>query len=173
MKTGVCYFFGMIILFSFYNCANGKKLQEEAPLPFEQAYYTTWTGEVKGAGSGLDLFIPTGSLRDAEVELDSVYFRGKRAELVTDPKAPGVYMARFKSGDIKGGKRDIIMHRDPKEEYGNQPPEIVEEFPFSLEPDEAVVTFRNNGKTSYFKIVGIEERDTREIEIKYPENIRH
>lgn len=171
MKTGVKIIAGMILLFSFSSCANGKNAKEEAPVPFEQAYYTTWTGGVKDAGSGFNLFIPTGSFSDSEIKLDSVYFRGRSAELVTKPEMPDLYIAYFRTSEKKDP--DFVMSSDPREEYGNKPPAVIEKIPFELKEGEAMVSFIKNGKKNYYKISGIEKRDSDGTLLKKPENIQH
>ncbi len=55
MKPFYLSFSALLVIFSFSNCANGKHLQEEPPKAVQQAYYTTWTGGVKAAGSGFNL----------------------------------------------------------------------------------------------------------------------
>ncbi|MFD2517407.1 hypothetical protein [Salinimicrobium flavum] len=161
----------LLVLFSFSNCANGKKLQEEPPLAIKEAYYTSWVGGVKGAGSGINLYIP--AEEDAEISLDSVYFRGRKAVLEKDPAEPGLYVATFKIRSDEGKAADIIMHRDPKKEYGNKPPVILEKIPFELEQDEAVVRYTRNGKEKYFRITGIKKKETGEVILKNPQNIQH
>ncbi len=160
----------MLILFSFSNCANGRKLQEEPPIDIKPAYYTTWTGGVKGAGAGINFFIPTEG--DDKVVLDSVYFRGRKAALQKDLAEPGLYVAQFRI-PAPDAKRDIIMHADPKKEYGNTPPVIPEEMPFKLEKDEAAVRYIINGRPKYFKLKAVGKRENDSLQIKNPENIRH
>ena len=171
MRAINTYLLGIFLICSLSNCANGQKVQEDAPVPFQQAYFSTHTGGVKGAGSGLNLYIPVGSFNDAGIALDSVYFRGRRAALETKPQNENLYIAYFKTSG-KEKAPDLIMSSDPREEYGNRPPQIVEEIRFELEEDEAMVSFKKNGKTGYYKITGIEQKED-QVEIKYPENIQH
>ena len=170
MKTLLKTLPALFVLFSFSNCANGKKLQETPPAVVDQAYFTTWTGGVRTAGSGYNLFIPVKP--DAEIQLDSVYFRGRKAAIEKEASEEGLFVARFKNPSEDEG-RDIIMHKDPKKEYGNKPPIILEKIPFELEPDEAVVLYSKNGKSKYFKITGIRKKESGEVKIKNPQNIQH
>ena len=168
MKPFFFAFSALLILMSFSNCANGKQLQEEPPKAVKEVYYTTWTGGVKGAGSGFNLFIPVAA--DAEIELDTVYFRGRKGVLEKEPADPNLYVARFKN---PGASKDFVMHRDPKMEYGNEPPAIIEKIPFELEEGEAVVRYTRNGKEKFFRIKNIQKRDSGEVRLKNPENIQH
>ena len=158
------------MLLGLTNCANGKKLQEEAPIPLQEAYYTTWTAGLKGADSGFTLFIPAEDRPG--VKLDSVYFRGRSAVLQKSEAKPDLYLAYFKI-PAKEKPGDVIMHIDPKKEYGNKPPQLPEKIPFDLEEGEAVIKYSRDGKEKYFRITGIKKKDSTNVEIKKPENIRH
>jgi hypothetical protein len=168
MKSFYLSFSALLVIFSFSNCANGKQLQEEPPKVVQQAYYTTWTGGVKGAGSGFNLFIPVAS--DAQIQLDTVYFRGRKGVLQKEGNTSNLYVARFKD---PGEKKDLVMHRDPKKEYGNEVPVRIEKIPFELAEGEAVVRYTRNGKEKFFRIKDIDKKDSEEVRLKNPKNIRH
>ena len=130
----------------FSNCAGNRELQERPPAQFQQAYFTSSQDSIK-------LYIPVVTIQTDQVALDSVYFHGLKATLQEDTKNPGVYFAQFYKG-----KQDLIMSSDPKEEYVNKMPQKVEKAPYELQDDEAVIVFKQNSKTKYFKITGIQER---------------
>lgn len=171
MKPFFHILFFCTFLFIFANCANGKKLQEEPPVDLEQAYYTSYTGAVKGATSGFNLFIPLAEGRN--IQMDTVYFRGRKAVVQRDSLNPDLYVATFKIPSKEAKAPELIMHEDPKMEYGNPVPERLEKMPFDMENDEAVVQYTQNGKVKYFKITGLQNRDSTKVKIKKPENIRH
>lgn len=156
MKSLVSYFLGMFAVISLSSCANGKKLQEEAPVAFEPAFYTIHLAQDDSNASRLNLYIPTKGLDQQEVSLDSVYFKGRKAELIRTEQEADLYVAYF---DIQGKDKDFVMHADPRKEYGNTVP-VLEKIPFDLEAGEAVVVFIKNGKPGYYKLKGIEERGT-------------
>lgn len=168
MKPFFLSFSALLVLFSFSNCANGKQLQEEPPKAVEQAYYSPWTGGVRGAGSGFNLYIPVAA--DAEIELDTVYFRGRKGVLEKEPSNPNLYVAQFRN---PGASKDLVMHKDPKMEYGNEPPAIIEKIPFELEEGEAVVRYTRKGKEKYFRIKNIGKKELDEVRLKNPKNIQH
>ncbi|WP_156877227.1 hypothetical protein [Salinimicrobium terrae] len=168
MKIFLLSFSALLVIFSFSNCANGKQVQEKPPQAVGQAYYTTWTGGVKGAGSGYNLFIPVEA--DADMQMDTVYFRGRKAVLEQEISAPNLYIARFKD---PGADKDFVMHKDPKMEYGNQVPAMIEKIPFELEEGEAIVRYTRNGKEKFFRLKDIQKKDSEEVRLKNPQNIRH
>lgn len=154
MKTFINYFLGMFAVVSLSSCANGKKLQEEAPVAFLQAYYTIHLAQDDSDAHRMNLFIPTDSSVSEEIQLDSVYFRSRKAELVNAADQPGQFVAYF---EMPGRDKDFVMDIDPKKEYGNTVP-VLEKIPFDLKSDEAVVVYRKNGKTEYYKLEGIKEK---------------
>ena len=169
MKTLLNYFLGIFTIMGLSSCANGKKLQEEAPVALQEVYYITHRAQDDSNAQRLNLYLPVGEFNQQELQLDSVYFRGRRAELLPSDEGPGIYVAYF---EIPGKDRDFVMHADPKEEFGNQAP-ILEKMPFELKKDEAAVLYIRNGEKAYFRIRGITERRPGDGEIKKPENIRH
>ena len=168
MKPFFLSFSALLILMSFSNCANGKQLQEEPPKAVKEAYYTTWSGGVRGAGSGYNLFIPVAE--NAKIELDTVYFRGRKAVLEKEPADPNLYVARFEN---PGPTKKFVMHKDPKMEYGNELPALIEKIPFELEEGEAVVRYTKGGVEKYFRIKNIQKKDSGEVRLKNPQNIQH
>ena len=171
MKFAIKLTSAFLLVFVLASCANGKQLQEQPPFEIGKAYYTTWTAGVKAAGSGYNLFIPVAE--DSEIVLDSAYFRGRKAEVIKEISQPNLFVARFKIPSTEGKEPDVVMHADPRMEYGNKPPVILEDIPFELEADEAVLRYSKNGKAKYFKIKNLEKRESRDVKIKNPENILH
>lgn len=171
MKPFLHILFFCTFLIIFANCANGKKLQEDPPIALKQVYYTSYSAGVKGADAGFNLYIPVE--KAATIQMDTVYFRGRKAVLQQDPGDPNLYVATFKIPSAEGKAPELIMHEDPKKEFGNPIPERLEKMPFEMEKDEAVVQYVKKGKVSYFKIKDIQNRDSDGVKIKKPENIRH
>lgn len=146
MKYFYLFFSSIIITALFTNCAGNKNLQEAPPAQMQEAYITS-------QNNSLYFYLPVTSIQENRVNLDSVYFRGMAAPLERDTERPGVFKAQFKTG-----KEDYIMSSDPKEEYGNKPPQIRKEIPFKLENDEAILVFSENETRKYYKLTGIRER---------------
>lgn len=137
-----------LIFFSalFTNCAGNKNMQGKAPAQIQQAYYTT-------QGDLLNFYLPVTAIQDERVALNSIYFRGKKADLLQYSENSGLFVAT-----INTGKPDLIMSSDPKEEYKNKAPQVSDKQSFELKENEAVLIFTENGKEKYYKIAGIEER---------------
>ena len=148
-----------VIMASFSQCSSAQKLESKSPIVITEAYCQEWIGGVEGGGSGLNIFIKA---EDVSVILDSVYFRGKAAILETKPQDESLYIGRFMSEFNQ--KKDVVFSKDSNEEYGNEMPEVKKELHFKLEDNECVVSYKDNGKTKYFKIENVKEKEM----IPYP-----
>lgn len=147
-----------------YSCGNGKKVAEEPPFPIDKAFVTSWTSGTRGGASGFDLYITLG--QGVEIQLDSAYFRGNRAPLVSVQGEEGLFVARFRTPSVESVNPELVMHKDPRKEYGNQVIALNKEVPFKLKANEAVVRYSIAGRPEYFRLSGIREHDTDSPEIK-------
>lgn len=138
------------------NCSTAQKLQNTAPVTVGDVYSQKWVAGVEGGGSGINLFIPVSDIIHQNIQLDSVYFRGKVAKLETIDGKTVLFVARFKN--TFNQKNDIVMSNDPKEEYGNKSPIRQTKIPFDLKDSEGVVSYKEANKTKYFKIGNITEK---------------
>ena len=150
----------LVIMFGMTGCSSQKKLQADAPFNIEQPSCTPFSGGREASGSGFVLRLPISGISDSGISFEKVYFRGHilTPELLSQEDRDFLY-CRYEH--IRREKPDIIMHADPVEEVGNQPPALKvgkEEFPFELEPQEAVIAYRQKGKTRYAKISGIKDK---------------
>lgn len=141
---------------SFSQCSSAQKLQKEAPVVIGEAYFQKWVAGIKGGGSGINLFISTEDSSLENIELDSIYFRGKSSKLEFKPNNPSLFVGRFSTG--RNQKKDIIMSDKPNAEYGNELPKIKSKFPFELKENECVVSYKEGNKTKYFKIINVVEK---------------
>lgn len=119
----------------------------------EQPYYQEWTGGAPNSGSGVTLYFPT-SIMEGHT-LKAVYFRGMEnniARFISNDKQ--MLVSRFQFPLVP-----YNMDVNSQNEYGNQPPEL-EEIPFKLLDNEAVIAFEANGKTKYVKITNIAIKET-------------
>lgn len=135
-------------------CKSIYQLEDNSDMVFGEAYYQTWVAGIEGGGSGINLFIPVIS-KPEEIELDSLYFRGKKSTV--EWSKSNMIIGRFTS--IAYNKKDLIMTNEPYGEYGNHVPKISENIPFELEENECVLSYIENGQLKFMKISGIEKRE--------------
>lgn len=138
------------LMFGFSQCASTQKLEKEAPMQFDQVSSQKWTGGQPGS-SGLNIYIKaSGDMKD-NMQMDSVYFRGRATKLVLKE---GQYVGSFNDPV----KPDIVMSSNVKEEAGNRPPTLLPKIPFELANDECVISYTQDGKKKYYKISQVKEK---------------
>ena len=120
---------------------DSKIIFDSSP-PFEvlSATATPWVAGVRGGGSGVNIEL---QLNRSYNELLFVYYQGKKANI--NYKDADVKKAIFRAY-IKteaNARRELILHKDPKKEYGNTPPL------FKLKDDEQAIVYTKKTKTYY------------------------
>lgn len=147
----------LAMAFSFSGCSSQKKLVDTPPFEMGQATCQSWTGGRAETGSGIKLEIPLLSENMENMQMQQAYFRGMMADVSMDSN-DGKWMAKANFRNQSSEKIDMVMHADPKEEVGNQPPKKKEKFPFELGDDQCVVSYMDGDTIKYFKIEGIKEK---------------
>lgn len=141
--------FGILLLaLSFGQCAS-VKMDKNPPFKVEAATYNHVTGGMPG-NSTLNLMIEFTS--PEVVDFKNVYFQNRITKAIIEQKGDKQYIAaRYKTSSGED-RKDIVLHSDPQKEYGNAP---VENFPFELKENEAMVSYAKGEKIYYFKIENI------------------
>lgn len=165
MKTILVALALLFVMASFSQCSSSKKMQKKAPVKIAETYSQYWIAGIRGGGGGTNVFI---KLADkSNTTLDSLYFRGEVVALEFDND--NNYVGRFLS-DVNKGPEDLVMNGDAKKEFGNSVPLKREKFPFELKDNEAVVSYKDRGKTKYFKIQDIEDKPSLAMPSSPPNN---
>lgn len=157
MKSIINKILILLVLMGFTNCSSAQKLEKQVSFTIGEVYCQNWVAGIEGGGSGINIFIPIEDLKN-NIQLDSVYFRGKAVKLEFKPNSPTVFIGRLKT--LSNQKKDIIMSVKPEDEYGNKVPERINKIPFELKKNECVISYIEDGKTMYFKIENIIEKKT-------------
>lgn len=143
----------VLLLLGFSQCSS-QKLVKNPPFVLGEVTAEALIGPEENKRVGTHLFIPVEEGK--EIILDSVYFRGKVVQLEKVQRDSYlVYIGKFKNET--NAQEDMILHEDPRKEFGNRPPKLRKKIPFELEDDEAVVSFTEKEKTKYYKIGHIKE----------------
>lgn len=152
-------FFGLtpIALMSFSQCASTQRLESKAPVNIKEVFYKEWSNPARGMGSGLNLFLVLNE-ENSTIELDSVYFRKKKAKIAFTKD--NIYVAKFKTAS--NTIQPITMSLDPKEEVKNPHSKNEEpDVPFELANDECIISYKEKGKLKYFKLTGLKKRQSK------------
>jgi len=131
-----------------------KSLETSAPFSINEKTYFYWTGGKQGTeGTTIRL---VGRTQSMNVSFSKLYFQNHEYGIVPQFNSEGFLIEGTFS---KFKEKDVIMHRDPAAEFGNQIPQIEKKIPFDLEDDEAVLLYSVNGLEGYHKISGIKQLD--------------
>ena len=84
--------------------------------------------------------------------MEKVYFHNKSA--AAEEITTSTFVAHFKN---RNKKLDLILDANPAKEYGNKAP-VLEKSKFDLKSNEAVLEYKYNNKTQFFKITNLEEK---------------
>ncbi|MFD1161282.1 MULTISPECIES: hypothetical protein [Hwangdonia] len=144
----------LVMMSSFSQCSGVPKLEKKTSINFGDVYSQKWTSGIKEGGSGIKLFIPV-TKSNKNLQLDSVYFRGKVTKLLLSHDGLR-YVGIFKKKEKRS--YNVVMSSDPLEEYGNETPPIPKKIPFDLKASECIVSYKENKKTKYIKIDQINEK---------------
>lgn len=125
-----------------------------------KVYCQSWVAGVRGGGSGIDLYINKSVVGNKK--LVTAYFKGKSVKFNPIPVNSTIYVAHFK-GDANQ-RYDLNMEADAINEYGNKAPIDKAAFPFKLESNEAVVSYLDNTKLKYLKLINITKKES----LSYP-----
>jgi hypothetical protein len=155
-KSGI-YFTILTIFLVFTHCKtqNGMK----APFSITEKSYFYWVGGKKGS-NGTSIKI-TGNFETTNVEFPKLYFQNKEYQIV--PEITGNKFTLVGNHSAIANE-NIVMHSDPKQEFGNQPSSAEKKIPFELEKNEAILVYSINGKDFYFKVTDIKQLET----VTYP-----
>ena len=133
-----------------------KEFQTKPPFKIIEATYQSWVGGQPGV-RGIRIEI---SIDNSLIELDTVYFRNKKAKLKKEISSfKNLYVGTF----ILEKKKEFRLDMDPKKEYGNEAPDVTINIPFQLKNNEAVVSYFHKNKRNFHKVENLIETKTSSI----------
>jgi len=121
-----------------------------ASLPEEKAPFKVIKAVSSSTATATKLtFIVEGA---TAVIFDSIYYQNKITKAIVEGNQ--VY------GSFLNTKRklDIQLHGDSKQEFGNRPPEKKADFPFEIENNEAIISYKEGEDIKYFKVKNVTEQ---------------
>tara|TARA_R110002073_G_scaffold123234_2_gene266872 strand:+ start:56769 stop:57248 length:480 start_codon:yes stop_codon:yes gene_type:complete len=144
-----------LIIVTFIGC-NGKKknqlkIEENATLSFQEAYYQDRVSGVKGGGSGINIFLVRNESDFEEIEIKGIFFHEKYTTLKT-------YGSNKHQGFIKGNANNEDIEEVMVGEEKKKIETIEENFPFDLQANEAVISFLDEGVLKYNKITLVKKK---------------
>lgn len=146
----------LCLMLSFSQCSSAQKLEQNSPVEFGDVYFQKRAQAVQDLESMITLYIPIKEDRNNNIELDSVYFRGRSAKLSVATNDQNLCFARFITKPAY--TEDFILSSDIKEEHKNKLPIDKRNIPFDLLPNECVISYKQSGQVRYYKISNIKEK---------------
>ncbi|HIP49748.1 MAG TPA: hypothetical protein EYG92_12395 [Lutibacter sp.] len=150
-----------IILISFVQCCPTKDgFQKKIPFTLTESFYQDWMGGQAGvSGSTVQLIVKD---IKSDVQPNYIYFKNRKEkiDIKTTEKNAVLWIANFSDNIKKPVKKDIIMHADSKEEFGNTPPQITTTHSFDLKANEAVISYSVNGVEKYHKLTNLMKKES-------------
>jgi NADH dehydrogenase/NADH:ubiquinone oxidoreductase subunit G len=141
----------LTLLFGFSQCGSNTFVKNPT-FKVEKAFYNNWVGGQPGVrGTKVEMHLKDAS----EINFDALYFQGKVTKVEVSMKDGFVQVIGHFSTS-KTQKRDVILDLDATKELENKVPNL-EKFPFELKENEAMLSYKRENKTVYFKIENIKK----------------
>ncbi|EAR13443.1 hypothetical protein PI23P_03077 [Polaribacter irgensii 23-P] len=138
----------------FYQCSSSIFVSNP-PFSVEKAFYNDWVGGQPGVrGMLLEVHLKNA----AGIVFDSLYFQSKSTEVsVRNLDAKIQLIGQYTIANRI--RRDVILNKDSSKELKNPFPSL-RQFPFDLMNNEAVLSYKKEGKMLYFKVKNIRKVST-------------
>lgn len=142
-----------ITITSLTFCAMKQEIQTEFPQKIHSVFYQK---EKNGTESNaINFCIEFKNPLSASIKLEKIYFHSQES-LVQE-----ITSKDFKAYFLQSNKKeDFIMDSNPAKEYGNKAP-VIQKTKFDLKPNEAVLEYKKDDKTQFFKITNVIEKSLR------------
>ena len=154
----VLFSLGIFVFLNLSQCKS-QDINNKVPFKITEKTYFYWVGGKKGT-NGVTIKI-VGNFETTNLGFSSIFFQNREYDII-----PNFSTDKFTliGNYSKLVKKDINMHQNPANEYGNEAPNMEKNIPFDLENDEAVLVYVINGKEFFVKISDIKQLDT----VNYP-----
>jgi hypothetical protein len=152
MKTYLQIVFFLLIIVSLVYCAPKENQKTKFPQKIKSVYFQKKVDIKEGKNSETDFYIEFEEPLSKDIQLVKIYFQNQEADL--EPVTKNIFVAHLAH---KLTNPDLILHKDSRKEYGNQAPIIVKPK-FDLQPTEALLEYKSDGKSYFFKINNPKEK---------------
>ena len=140
----------LITAISLTFCAMKQEFQTEFPQEIQSAFYQKMKNGTEN--SDTHFYIEFKKPLADNIKLEKIYFHNQESSVEEISKNTAV--AHF----YQSNKReDLILDSNPAKEYGNKAP-VIQKSKFDLKPNEAILKYKKDNKTQYFKITNLIEK---------------
>jgi hypothetical protein len=130
-----------------------QELQTEFPQEIQSAFYQKMKDGTDSGGT--HFYIEFKKPFAANIKLKKIYFHNQESSFEEITK--NTFVAHFYQINKK---EDLILDIDPAKEYGNKVP-VIQKSKFDLKRNEAVLEYKKDNKTQFFKITNLIEKPLR------------
>lgn len=160
MKTFTSLILGIVIMAIFTQCA-GSQFINNPPFKLESAIKQHWTSDSTN-NEGVVIKVKLKNVDTEKISFDKLFVDNRALIVTTNVEQNGVLLeVKYPTTDHR---ETLVLHKDPKKEFGNKPPAPVGKPPFELENGEMVISYSSQGITNFFKIKNVATGD----KITYP-----
>ena len=145
--------FLLITAISLTFCAMKQEFQTEFPQEIQSVFYQKEKIGIEITGN--HFYIEFKKPLAATIKLEKIYFHNQ--ESLVQEITKNVFVAHFYQSNKK---EDLILDVNPAKEYGNKAP-VVSKSKFDLKPNEAVLEYKKDSKTLFYKILNVQEKPLR------------
>lgn len=137
------------VILGFTACGSSQKLVDKLPFTLGELRIEPWSVGESNMQMGVNIYIPVQDFDRSSITLDSLYYQGKVVKLEPIKKdSYQVFIGRF----METRPSNLILHADPKKEFGNQPPQSPVKPPYGINDQQALLKFTINGQDHYYKL---------------------
>lgn len=137
-----------LLVFGYTACGSSQKLVDHLPFTHGELRLEPWTVGETNTLKGVNIYIPVQE-DSSSVVLDSLYYQGKVVQLESVKRdSYKVYIGRF----MDSNPSNLILHADPRKEFGNKPPQGRVTPPYAIDNNEALLKYTMDGKVLYYKL---------------------
>jgi hypothetical protein len=143
----------LMIAISLTFCAMKQELQTTFPQEIQSVFYQK--GKIGKESGVTHFYIEFEKPLAANIKLEKIYF--KNQESAVEEITKNTFVAHFYPSNKK---EDLILDIDPVKEYGNKAP-VINKSKFDLKSNEAVLEYKKDNRTHFFKIANVIEKPLR------------
>jgi hypothetical protein len=138
----------MVVIIGFTACGSSQKLVETLPFTIGEMRIEPWSVGESTHPRGVNIYIPVQDL-DPEITLDSLYYKGDVAKLESVKRdSYHVFIGRF----MEKRPANLVLHQDPKKEFGNKPTQGKIKPPYNIGKEQALLKYNIKGSAEYYKL---------------------
>ena len=139
--------FFLLISLTLSFCASTEKIQTQFPQEIASVYFQKWVGGRQESGKGIHFYLEFKEPLMKEIQLEKIYFQGQEAKVKKESDsnfvADFIQKAKDSDSDLEENKNEIPLSKKSK---------------FDLKSNEAILEYKKNQKTIFFKIENIKEK---------------